>query len=105
MLVKEKLRELITKEIELVKIIWNEKRQECLEGGRDLVRLIIQICRHNEFEFLRQSLAEEYGDQKLISYIMNKGIYRDTNQSPYIKFMIPSSTEEKLNFLLSKVVF
>jgi len=81
--------------------LWKRRKEECLKGGRELVRVLQQMANNPRMEMVikdLQKVADEEG-RTLMVHIQES--YVDTKQ--YLSIMIPSQLEQKINFMLERV--
>lgn len=82
--------------------IWESKREDCIDIGNELIRLI--VCLHDvpKLRPITEDLMQMFHNKPLFQYLeeMRKN---QLHRNEYIASLVPLSVERKINFMLQNV--
>jgi len=97
---EEELFQLRDAELALCVKIWEGKRDDCIEIGNELIRLIACLHEVPQLRVITEDLMQIFNEKPLFQY------WEEMNQPPrneYIASLIPLSVERKIDFMLQGV--
>eukprot|EP00347_Sterkiella_histriomuscorum_P022906 403336711 len=92
--------ELRAQEIALCLRIWEVKKDECYDIGREFMRVFVNILRIPQMKIIFEDIIQIINEKPLFYHL--QGMQKQFRDE-YLRYLIPLSVEEKLNHMLINI--
>ena len=83
--------------------IWQLKQVECIEAGRELIRIFSNHSERPEFTSIKEELNKNIQGKPLLKHLLEKRGNKSGEQNIYVKYLLNFEVQKRLNFMLSRV--
>ena len=87
-------------ELQLCIRIWQSKQVECIEAGRELVRIFQNISERPEMALIKEELSKSIGGKPLMKHLLEKRGNKPGEKNVYVSILLNVEVQRRLEFML-----
>ena len=94
---------LLEVELNLCRHIWQARQVQCIEAGRELIRIFSNHSNRPELAMIKEELSKSIQGKPLIKHLLEKRGNKQGESNVYVKFLLNCEVQRRLEFMLSRL--
>lgn len=90
-------------ELNLCRYIWQARQVQCIEAGRELIRIFSNHSKRPELAMIKEELSKIIQGKPLINHLLEKRGNKQGEPNVFVKFLLNFEVQRRLEFMLTRL--